>query len=243
MPSVVSLAGESWDFARKQPAVLHVGSWFMVLPTTIMFVLQEWMWRNDALFKAQPDKALLAMLATMVCSLVLIGGITCMLTIGKRLLQTKAGRARTSFKAVRSQASAAFIPYLLTSILQSIFTLLWTLLLIIPGVIYAIRTIFAPVIVVCEGVYYAEALKRSRELTTGHTLDVLWKIICIAIFSILPTSFLAEICIRLAQGAPMSVVAAGSIAAAIFTSVGLTLYLFNLIQLYDSYRPKGHVSN
>lgn len=243
MPSLVSITGESWDFARKQQAVLHVGWWFMVLPATVMFALQEFIRRNEVLFNTQPDKALLAMLATMVCVLVLLWGITCILSVGKRLLQAKAGRARTSFKAVRTQASNTFIPYLLTSALQSIFTFLWSLLLIIPGVIYSIRTIFTPVIVVCEGVYYAQALKRSRELVKGHTLEVLWKIIGIAIVTMLPAGFLSQICLILAQDAPLSIVIAGSIAAGIFTSIGLTLYLFSLIQLYDSYRPKGHVRN
>jgi len=68
------------------------------------------------------------------------------------------------FKRGRSLAGK----YFLVSFLVGIFTLLWTLLLIVPGIIMSVYYSFAGLCLVYEGWRAGKALKRSKELTKGY---------------------------------------------------------------------------
>ncbi|NMB48416.1 hypothetical protein GYA13_03140 [Candidatus Kuenenbacteria bacterium] len=68
------------------------------------------------------------------------------------------------FKRGRSLAGK----YFLVSFLVGIFTLLWTLLLIVPGIIMSVYYSFAGLCLIYEGYRAGKALKRSKELTKGY---------------------------------------------------------------------------
>jgi len=80
-----------------------------------------------------------------------------------------------------------FIKAFLVDLVMGIFVLLWTLLLIVPGVMKAISYMFAPYILAeNHEVGVMEALDLSKKMTDGHKMDlfvlslsfVLWVLLC-----------------------------------------------------------------
>ncbi len=111
---------------------------FLFLP---MLLLAQIPRMEDALpyFRAQSTESnLVLLLLSIALNVVTVWGSTCVLLIAKRLLQAKAGRTRTSLRAVFAQAAPFFLPYLLTSILRGIIALLWGILFLLPivGIIW-----------------------------------------------------------------------------------------------------------
>lgn len=135
LPAMQTILGESWTFLRKQPAVLPVILWFQFLPMLFLAQIPR-MEQSLPYFSAQTtESSIVLLLLTITFNLIIIWGSVCVLLIAKRLLQAKAGRTRTSLRAVCAQSASFFLPYLLTSILRAIIALLWGFLFLIPIVI------------------------------------------------------------------------------------------------------------
>ncbi len=119
-------------------------------------------------------------------------GQACVLTVAKRLVASPAGRNRTSFKAVRIQARKFIGALFLTEILRTIITLLLMLLLIVPGVLYSIRTMFYDIMMIEEGkvVYGRPILRKSTAFVKGRTWSVLWRVFAIGICIFVPVGIL-----------------------------------------------------
>src|SRR3989344_5664488 len=177
MPSILSLIGASWTFYRKQPVLNWVLVWFLIMPQTLLNMLSRLMEGTRYPFlQALPDKKLTILLVLpglLLLTLLIIWGIACVLVVCRRIIQSRAGRARTSFATLRKEAAPYILPLFLTGILRSCFTIFWAILLIVPGVIYSIRTIFYPIIVVAEGISYRAALHRSTAMVKGRTWQIL----------------------------------------------------------------------
>ena len=122
----------------------------------------------------------------------MIWGQACTLIVSKKMINSSAGRARSSFKAVRNQAKKYIIPLFFVGILRSATTLLFMLLLIVPGVIYAVRTVFFDIIMIDSGkvVYGRTVLKKSTDLVKGHTGEIFWKLIAISACIFIPTTLI-----------------------------------------------------
>jgi uncharacterized membrane protein len=243
IPNLFTLIGLSWDFARKQPTVLQGAFWFVFLPTFGGNLLADYQLSQQEYLQNRPEILLLLMLAQVLLAMVLLWGTACILSIGKRLLQAKSGRTRSSFKIVSAQANAAFFPLLLTSILRSILTILWGLLLIVPGIIYFFKTAFYPVVVVCEGLSYRPALKRCLEISHGQWGNIALTIIGLSILTLLPAQIIAGMLSYMAEDLGIGALIASNIASGLLFTLALTLYLFGLIGAYDHFRPRGHVRN
>lgn len=244
LPSLLPIIGESYAFCKRQQAVAHVTFWFLFLPSLATAHLADYGTTHREFLQLRPEMNIIFNIGYIALSLIVVWGSVCILSIGKRLLQAKSGRTRSSFKTVRMQAGPFFIPFLLTSILRSIFTVLWTLLLIVPGIMYFIRTLFFPVIVVCEGMAYRPALKRSQDIIRGRTGSVFVNILGISLLTFTPAMVLDLIFSFIAKDAPFAIQLAANVASSILTSFALVLYLLSLIQLFDYYRPPtGPVSN
>ncbi|MDP7477542.1 MAG: hypothetical protein QF442_03780, partial [Candidatus Peribacteraceae bacterium] len=121
-----------------------------------------------------------------------IWGQSCTLMVAKRLVSSPAGRNRTSFKAVRTQAKKYIGALFLTELLRGALTILWALLLIVPGVIYSIRTVFYDIMMIEEGKvgYGRPILNRSKEFVTGRTKDVLLKLLIMGVCIFIPIAIL-----------------------------------------------------
>ncbi|MBI5467135.1 MAG: hypothetical protein HY975_02890 [Candidatus Kerfeldbacteria bacterium] len=72
------------------------------------------------------------------------------------------------FLAARGQ----LVNYFGTMIVYGLIIMGGTLLLIIPGIIWAVMFSLAPLVAIFENTSISDALKRSRELTRGHWFDV-----------------------------------------------------------------------
>ena len=176
---------QAFRFARSQPALRSVGFWLIFLPLLAMNVLIRF---ADVLRQENSDMSnvLGLIVLALFAGVLLVWGTACILLIGKRLLRSGAGRSRTSFRAVTRQASGFVIPLLLTGILRGCITTLWSLLLVVPGIIYNLSTIFYPVVVVCEGLSYRPALQRSNQILKGQWWKGVLRILWIAIILFVP---------------------------------------------------------
>ena len=236
LPSSFQLLGASWNFYRKQPVLGSVLFWLIFLPTLgnamLSVLFQEWITGHDQ--TDAPPIVVLILLGILLCALLALWGTCCVLVIGKRIMQANAGRSRTSFSAVRSSAKKLIVPLLLTGILRSVFTLFWALLLIVPGIIYAIRTTLFSVIIACEGLEYRDALRRSSEIVKPVIFQVFIRLIAISIILFVPISLLQIISVELVQPTDLL----GSLLVAIpvsgLSAFSSVLLLLSLIFLYKS---------
>jgi uncharacterized membrane protein len=73
-----------------------------------------------------------------------------------------------AFKAARPQAS----DYFTTTLLGGILIMLWTLLLVVPGIIMMVFYSFIAWVVIVEGFTGMKALRRSKDLVKGHWWQV-----------------------------------------------------------------------
>lgn len=173
MPNIFSIIAESWDFQRRQPVLTQVLFWFVILPLTGTNIVMRFLSPSGMATLQISPAFIVGWLGVLLFQLMLLWGIACMLLVGNRLLTHNAGRSRTSFRAVRNQAVSFVIPLFLTGVLRTCITFLWSLLFIIPGIIYQIRTTFYAVVTVCDRTPYRAALHKSKDLVRGQTWRVL----------------------------------------------------------------------
>jgi hypothetical protein len=236
MPSPFALIGLAWGFWQKQPALHTVTAVLLWLPlllqAALVRALDPWMETQSA---ATTNAILISFLSLLLVSVVLTWGNACVLIVSKRLLGSAAGRSRTSFKAVRRQGRGFILPLILTEILRTCMTILWALLLIIPGIIYTVRTAFASVIVVAEGIAYRPALKRSIETVRGRTWAVFWRLLALGLILGVPPSALAIIADQTIELPLLADVAVDLVATGL-TAAAATMFLLSVTALYGELR-------
>lgn len=97
-----------------------------------------------------------------------------------------------TFKAARSQA----ISFFETNFLTSIFIFLWTLLLVVPGIMMAIYYNFVAWVFVFEGLKNKAAMRRSKELVKGKWWSVFGRFFLFAfpiwLVFVIPSIFIEE---------------------------------------------------
>ncbi|MCK5020196.1 MAG: hypothetical protein KAS32_24370 [Candidatus Peribacteraceae bacterium] len=196
MPNIFSIIGEAWDFYKKQPVLNSIIFWLFALPMGITLslrqlerefpTLSQFSFFVEGKSTEQSYAVLLMLIAELFLSIIMLWGTACVLLISKKLLNSKAGRTRSSFRTVRKQAGNFVANLFFTGILRMCFTVFWAVLLIIPGFIYGIRTFFYHVAIVCEDKSYREALNQSKTVVTGQTWTVLGALIGIGLTIYIP---------------------------------------------------------
>lgn len=235
MPSVFTLIGDAWNFARKQNVLIQAAFWLMFLPLVGVNELSSFI--ADPRVKVDVDNGapvLLSALCILVLSIILVWGVACVLVVGSRQLGAAAGRSRTSFKAVRAEARGFLIPLILTGILRNILTFLWGILLIVPGVIYSIRTVFYPIILVAEGISYRPALQRSKEITRGHAWQLFFSLLLLGIVLFLPIRLIDAFSVDMPLDLAMTIL---NIITAALTTISTVLYTLCVITMYAALKP------
>lgn len=233
MPSAFELIGNSFRFWRKQPVLTTVTIVLIWLPLLLQSLLTRGL---EPMMKTQKLNAIIVSLLALLLVIALMAwGSACVLVIGKRMLGSAAGRSRTSFRAVRAQATGFVIPLLLTDILRTINTFLWSLLLLVPGIIYGTRTIFAPVIVVAEGISYRPALKRSKESVHGRTGRIFWRLLTFLLVLALPAGAFGAI-VSMLDPANLLTFLGLQLLSTCFTAAMTTMFNLSLIALYGELR-------
>lgn len=185
IPSVLTLIGEAWSFIRRQPVLLPVLLWLIVLPSTLINVLAL-LSGDIPFFPDSMNVTVLVLLAEFMLAIVMLWGTASAVIVGKRLVQAKAGRSRSSFSVVRHQGAHFILPLVFTGVLRGCITILLALLLVIPGVIYAVRTSFYTFTVVLEDLSFRDALRRSSAIVRGKTWSILWALFALTVVLYLP---------------------------------------------------------
>lgn len=131
------LVADSWRFLLRQPALWHVLIWFMIVPSIAMDVFEAYPPQSDV---PSIDRIgdMGYGLAMVLFLFVTFWGVACVQVVGRRMIQSKAGRARTSFKSVRRDAVPLILPLFFTDVLRSLITLEWALLYIVPSGLFLI---------------------------------------------------------------------------------------------------------
>lgn len=205
-------------------------------------MLSEFAGKNSASFQwmiyvtglAPTPLIALLLLINIGIGLWILWGTACILLVGERIVKSPAGRNRSSFASVRRQGMHYVIPLFLTNILRDIFTLLWMLLLIIPGIIYKIRTSFYAVIIICEGKEYRESLQRSKELVHGHTWQVLWYFIVAGLLLFLPSMALSGFLVEAARTFDPRTVPTAIVASGALLALSTMLFQLTTVQIYKA---------
>ncbi|MEK7218757.1 MAG: hypothetical protein AAB728_04805 [Patescibacteria group bacterium] len=267
------LLRETWTYLRKQPVLLTITGWFLFLPS----LADSWFgrWWDEQGFPSAPaavqpiDVVLVA--AVLVVTFVYLWGISCVLLVGKRMVVSRAGRSRSSFRRVRGDALPLVFPLLLTSLLQQCltfyrallfavpaivavlllrgnpavdapvggrtgFTLLLLTPLLIPAVLFLLRTSFAPIVLACEGKTFRAALKRSRELTRHNLARVAGTLLALAAATLLPASLLSLLFWSLLPESSPRLYYAGDVTDSLLSSAALLFFLLSMIGLYGKLR-------
>ncbi|MFH0769807.1 MAG: hypothetical protein V1926_00335 [Candidatus Peregrinibacteria bacterium] len=251
MRNIFTLIGLSWDFARKQPVLVPVAVWFFTLPIAGLMGL-AWFESENPVLRAVTENGIgpatdlrlvsLVLLAEIILSLLIVWGISCVLLVGKRMIGNRAGRTKTSFHAVRTEAGRFVLPLIFTSVLRSCFTILWGILFIVPGIVYSIRTVLYPVTVI-EGGSPRRALKSSREVVKGRTTTVFVLLALVALMFFLPTLVIAGIIETAATLLHPALAAFTPLVSAALFTVPCVLFLLTMVALYGELKkhPVGSV--
>ena len=229
MFSPFPLIGTAWTFMQKHTVLRTIGFWLLILPMFVINLLTRFVLPPSV---ATPNGTPLTAIVLLMFAIgiLTVWGEACVLVVGKRLLQHNAGRTRTSLRSVARQGSRFIVPLLLTGLLRGCFTLLWMLLLIIPGIIYSLSTSFYPIIVVCTGKSYRPALQASKAVLRGQWSRSILSLIALAITTFLPLAVLSAILEIFAQS-PMINVAIDLIDS-VLLGIGTILFTLGMIVLY-----------
>ena len=241
LSAVPSLIGSSWQFLRKQPAMLPIAAWLIAIPYALFEAANNLLGpaNNPAVLPAEETVMIVLFMAAM--SVLFLWGHASTLTVGRRLLQTNAGRSRTSFRAVIKQSRGFIIPLLLTYILWTCMTFLWGILLIVPGIFFFVRTFLFPVAVVGEGINYRQALYRSRTLVKGRFGEFFLMLLALFILLFWFPWFVVTLLFIVLPVSPTTY-AFYVVIDAIVSTIGLLLFNISLIQIYKTLLP-GPVHN
>ncbi len=261
----LAIISSSWEFFRKQPALASVALWLLFLPMFAMDTL-DYVMENDFFPEdIGTETSIASIVLILLFTLINFWGHCCVLVVGRRMLQTKAGRSRTSFSATASQARGFIIPFLLTNILRACITMLWmlplfaillfaflnieseqelaqlmpflpfALIFTIPGIIYTIRTSFSPVIIVGENISYRPALRRSKDAVRGNFWSITGQFLIIGLLL-----FVLPMVLISFAAVPLPEHAASPFAISVVTNawlaIAVTLVNLCLIQIYERYR-------
>ncbi len=199
MLSPFAIIGQALSFYKKQPVLNEIAFWLMFLPVATVDALGGLVgtaYAQDFMIDATEISQMTAMEIAIAIPIFVfvvyffLWGQASTLIVAKRLVSSPAGRTRTSFKAVRKQAKKYIAALFLTELLRSAITLLLMLLLIVPGVLYSIRTIFYDIMMIEDGKvgYGRPMLKRSIDVVKGYTWDIFWRAIVISLCIFVPVA-------------------------------------------------------
>jgi uncharacterized membrane protein len=133
------LLSDAWAFLRSQPALYSVLLWFLMVPVVLMDILEEY-WPHGDTEQLEQISMVAFGFAQLVLTVVLFWGLACALLVGRRMVLSRAGRARTSFRSVRRESIKLIVPLFFTSVLRAVITLEWALLAIIPAILFVMAS-------------------------------------------------------------------------------------------------------
>ena len=183
--SVTHLLRTACTFLREHPVFIPIIFWLGVVPRSSLELAYPLLPTVRAGVFSVTDLSLaIVELVFAYCSLAAI------LLVGKRLLKNKAGRKRSSLLSVLRESIPYFMPLVLTSLLRACITVYWTLFLVIPGLVYLVKTTFYALAMFVDDLQYRAALTHSKTLVTGRFWHVVGTLAALVLILIVPAELL-----------------------------------------------------
>jgi uncharacterized membrane protein len=152
-----------WETFKKRP-------WFFAGVQLIIIIISQIATEISSYAdKTQTQEMLILALVGVFIGIV----IQILLKMGTISFFLKAHEAPELLRVSMLWAPAYFGSYVLASIVVGLVVLVGLILLIVPGIIWALRYMFVPYLVVDRGLGYSEAMKESRRITDGHKWQLL----------------------------------------------------------------------
>lgn len=129
--------------------------------------------------------------------------------------------SQTGLIPLIKQAWPWLLPFLLTKFLANLITSVGFLLLIVPGIIFWVRYIFVPFIIIAEGVSDKAALSQSSIYVKGKFWPILGRALVIILISV---------AVNLLSGQVRALTLPLSIVSVLFVAPLTTIYFFYLYQ-------------
>ena len=243
------LVAASWAYARKHPVLFDVLLWMIVLPAAAGALMNGY-WPEGETVSMQQIATLGYVLGQVLVAFVTFWGSCAVLLVGRRMIRNRAGRNRTSFKAVRRESLGLILPLFFTGLLRSFVTFYWSLLylipagafvffsvtchtsilsgaqplldalnvgdpvaaqailshvlracgvvlfllpLLLPALLYNLRTVFFPIALAAEDFTYRAALRRSRQALRGRFWRTMGVLFLLTIVIFVPSNVLVSL--------------------------------------------------
>lgn len=270
--AALPMVGEAWQFFRKQPALLPVSVLMLGVPNFLISTLGRLIEPGGLFINSQPAVFLQAYdnmrfsvgLGGFLLFLLTLWGMGSVLTVGRRMIGARSGRARTSFTSVAEEASVYTRTMFFTAILVAAEVLVWSalglvatyllmmafpalfplfsgrqislaLFLQLPAGVAAVRLCLALLAVVCEEpLAYRKAMRRSKDLIRGHFWRTIWWLCVHLALLVLPLA----VCSSLLEAYVVTpwMLLAGDCAIQLATGLVVTILLLSMTLLYGALR-------
>jgi uncharacterized membrane protein len=130
-------------------------------------------------------------------------------------------------------------------ILRGITTLLWAILLIVPGVIYSARTIFYDIMMIEKGkvAYGRPVLKQSADFVKGRTWDVIKTLILLSLCIFLPVAIIDGMIIAILTIIDTRLETLAAVLSDFIDSFAAVFYMVCVVTLYAELKKNSNLSS
>lgn len=151
------------DEALKSGWATYKNKWgfivLLYLLTGVISVLGDWIYQATD-----------GIMAALIYVIILVVNLILQMGLLYVMLQIARGK-KAGFGDILTPAGK-FVNYFLGLIIVSVITIVGLVLLIIPGIIWAIKYCFVPYLIIDQNLSPMEALKKSGEMTEGNKLNI-----------------------------------------------------------------------
>ncbi len=174
---------ESWNLYAKNWRKFLPFIVMLFLPTLILSALGTFSLYLDMYLPSSAMASNVVLIILFAASLVFAVWVT--VALARTMFDCLLAKP-TEWKQTFSNSSNLIWPVIITSFLVTLIVLGGTLLLIIPGIIFAVWYSFTSYVVIFEGAHGLSALRASKALVVGRWWPILWRLaITTLVFSFL----------------------------------------------------------
>lgn len=173
--SVADIIQNSYELYKKHWRKMLVYLIFLLLPTIILSLFGI-----AAVFLTVYAPALTLttnLIIVAIFAISLVFSLWVSIALAKEIQTLLTGQTEAGWKAVFSSSSALIWPVIYTSLLVAVIVFATSLLLIIPGIIFAVWYSFVFYTVILEQQKGRAALRASKELVAGRWWSICWRLI------------------------------------------------------------------
>lgn len=173
LKTTTELIVESWELYAKNWRKFLPFIVMLFLPTFILSALGAITLYLSVYLPSSSLASNIIILVVFAASLVFAVWVT--VALAKTMLNCLLAKP-TEWRETFSSSSNLIWPIILTSFLVTLIVLGGALLLIIPGIIFAVWYSFTSYVVIFEGVHGLDALRASKSLVVGRWWPVVWRL-------------------------------------------------------------------